>query len=174
VWIYGPSGCGKSTLLRALLGLWDWEGDVLYEGESLHQTDVLKKFRSVVGWVPQDPPEFPGTLNELLVQLNSFLPTKVSLNNWMSYIQKLGVDPLPKDLKSVSGGERRRIFLALALARKCRILFLDETLGSLDLKMRSVVDEVVKDSSVELVFTVAHDADANFNANKELRLEVSV
>ncbi|GJF31172.1 ABC transporter ATP-binding protein [Kitasatospora sp. NE20-6] len=144
--VAGPSGAGKSTLLNALTGLRPAdEGTVLYDGRDLYRD--YAELRRRIGLVPQD----------------DILHTQLTVRRALSYaaelrfpgdtakherearvaevIRELGLDSRADlVISSLSGGQRKRVSVALELLTKPSLLFLDEPTSGLDPGMeRSVM-----------------------------------
>lgn len=136
--IMGPSGCGKSTLLRALNGESPaTTGKVLIDGKDLQQNyDIIKQS---IGYVPQDDIVHKQlTVQEALYFTAKLrLPSDVTdteINATITEVLDMLLIPhiREKQIKSVSGGQRKRVCIALELMRMPDILFLDEPTSPLD------------------------------------------
>jgi molybdate transport system ATP-binding protein len=144
----GPSGAGKSTLLRAVAGLTPG-ADVTVDGD---EWTALPPERRSVGFVFQDYALFP----HLTVRRNvEFAGPSGDL------LERLRIanlaDARPREL---SGGERQRVALARALARRPRVLLLDEPLAALDPHTRDAVRGELRATLRELALptiVVTHD-----------------
>ena len=144
----GPSGAGKSTLLRAVAGL--------VPGGRVRVDDAdwsrLPPERRSVGFVFQDYALFP----HLTVRRNvEFAGPAGDLLERLSIAHL--ADARPNDL---SGGERQRVALARALARRPRVLLLDEPLAALDPHTRDAVRGELRATLRELglpTIVVTHD-----------------
>ncbi|MFB0631609.1 FHA domain-containing protein [Streptomyces sp. AB3(2024)] len=136
--VIGPSGSGKSTLLKALTGYRPAnEGDVLYDNRNLYKQ--FAELRQRIGLVPQD----------------DILHKELKVSTALKYAAKLRfpgdtaeseraarIDEVLRELKldihkdkkitSLSGGQRKRVSVALELLTKPSLIFLDEPTSGLD------------------------------------------
>ena len=154
--ILGASGSGKSTLMNVMSGLEKADkGEITVNETNLNaMTDKqLTEFRkNYVGFVFQQYYLLP----HLSVASNIKLGADLAKNNdFDEIIQALGLaDKLNKRPSELSGGEQQRVCIARSLAKKPRILFLDEPTGALDEKTgRDVLDCIMKQKE-KLGFTM--------------------
>jgi ABC-type multidrug transport system ATPase subunit len=149
--ILGVSGTGKSTLLNILNGnIRPQTGHVLINGYDIHHIKDREKLKGVIGYIPQDD----LLIEELTVYQNFYYNARLCLSSFpVSKIRK-AISRLMIDLdlwdirhlkvgnpldKVISGGQRKRINIALELIREPNILFVDEPTSGLS----SVDSEVV-------------------------------
>lgn len=140
--LMGPSGAGKTTLLEILTGQRRPEGGhVLFNGHNLHDAPQL---RSHIGYVPQeDIMHRDLTVFEVLhhaAQLR--LPPTISRKKVVAHVEKLitrmGLAHIRdsiiggESVRGVSGGQRKRVNIALELITEPPLLFLDEPTSGLD------------------------------------------
>lgn len=137
--LVGPSGAGKSSVLRAVAGLLRPEsGRVVLDGETWLDTargiDVAAERRSV-GFVFQDYALFPHLTVRRNVAYGA--PPGEAVEELLARF-RIGAlaEARPGEL---SGGERQRVALARSLARRPRLLLLDEPLAALDAHTRATV-----------------------------------
>lgn len=164
--LLGPNGAGKSTLLRAFAGLGDFTGTVRICGEpisSLSRREIARR----VALVPQDPPcDAPFTVRELVLMGRAPHLGRLALEGpsdlaiAVEAMRSADVlDLADRPIDEISGGERRRAFLARALAQRPRILLLDEPTAFLDLGHQASVLEHARRLADDglCVLAVLHD-----------------
>jgi ABC-type multidrug transport system ATPase subunit/pSer/pThr/pTyr-binding forkhead associated (FHA) protein len=136
--VIGPSGSGKSTLLRALTGYRPADqGEVLYDNRNLYKQ--FAELRQRIGLVPQD-----DILHKEL-QVKTALRYAAKLRfpgDTASAEREARIDEVLRELKldihadkritSLSGGQRKRVSVALELLTKPSLIFLDEPTSGLD------------------------------------------
>jgi ABC-type multidrug transport system fused ATPase/permease subunit len=161
----GPTGSGKTTLLRALLGLEPPMGKLQYGDVDLTQAPVGLHGRPFA-WVPQEAPLLTGTLREnvgLGDATDEAADAAIETVGLGTLQEQLGVDPIGSGGRPVSGGEKRLIALARALATGHPVLLLDEPTEGLDRPSRERIAEALgrlRGSRTVLVATHRTDLDA--------------
>jgi thiamine transport system ATP-binding protein len=142
--VLGPSGSGKSTLLRAIAGLQRLDGGAIaLDGRSLAGVPAHERR---VGLMFQDDALFPHRDVAQNVgfglRMQGTDPTTVAtrVGELLELVHLAGRER--RSVRSLSGGERKRVALARALAPSPRMLLLDEPLGGLD---RPLHDRLVRD-----------------------------
>lgn len=157
----GASGSGKSTLLRLLLGFEvPDEGSVLFRGEMM-TPEVARKVRKSVAFVGQSVELEPGKVEDAIAEVFSIRACgdPPSAEEVEKVLAELGLEKgmLAQQVKDLSGGERHRVGLAIAMLLGRSIFLLDEPTAALDAKLKSqVADLFLKNSDLTLL-TVAHD-----------------
>ncbi len=135
--VMGPSGCGKSTLLKALNGdSPPTSGRVFISGLELN--DHYDYIKTQIGYVPQDD----IVHRELTVEQSLFYAAKLRLEHSDSNFIKQKIEQVLKDLNiqhirhnlvgKISGGQRKRVSIAVEILTDPLILFLDEPTSPLD------------------------------------------
>ncbi|MBA2948462.1 ABC transporter ATP-binding protein/permease [Streptomyces himalayensis] len=136
--VIGPSGSGKSTLLKALTGYRPADqGDVLYDNRNLYKQ--FAELRQRIGLVPQDD----ILHKELTVKKALKYAAKLRFPaDTTSAEREARIDEVLRELKldihkekkvtSLSGGQRKRVSVALELLTKPSLIFLDEPTSGLD------------------------------------------
>ena len=135
VGIVGANGCGKSTLLNILSGLRRPDkGDIFFDGQRAYNKKNNKIFTAYVGYVPQENNLIP----ELTVKDNLIIwyRNKDYLEHEVKngFLQTFGIENM-YNMKAgtLSGGMKKRVSIACALAGNPPILILDEPDAALDL-----------------------------------------
>ncbi|MFG2139698.1 FHA domain-containing protein [Streptomyces sp. NPDC048650] len=149
--VVGPSGAGKSTLLNALTGLRPADdGSVLYDGRDLYRD--YAELRQRIGLVPQD-----DILHSQLTVRRALgyaarlrFPEDTARSERLArvdeVIHELGLDQrADQPIHSLSGGQRKRVSVALELLTKPSLLFLDEPTSGLDPGMDRSVMRMLRD-----------------------------
>ncbi|MBS6474656.1 MAG: ABC transporter ATP-binding protein [Clostridiales bacterium] len=145
--ILGASGSGKSTLLNIISGLERPDsGNVKYgtvDITQLSDTELTIFRRKNVGFVFQQYYLLPNMTVEKNVRMGADLADN---HNYQELISAVGLgDKLKKYPSELSGGEQQRTAIARALAKKPKVLFLDEPTGALDEKTgRQALDYICK------------------------------
>jgi molybdate transport system ATP-binding protein len=137
--LYGPSGAGKTTILRILAGLTDAASGYIRAGDEVwldtsRGFDHPARHRSI-GFVFQDFALFPHlTVRQ---QLEFALPKKQDKSIVSELLSLMELEELQHRKPALlSGGQQQRVALARAIARRPRLLLLDEPLSALDDDMR--------------------------------------
>lgn len=145
--ILGASGSGKSTLLHVISGLERPDsGEVFYDSTDITvlSDNELTEFRKEnIGFIFQQYYLLPNMDVDRNVKMGADLAGN---KNYREVIEAVGLgEKLHKYPSELSGGEQQRISVARALAKKPRVLFLDEPTGALDEQTgRQVLDYIYK------------------------------
>ncbi len=178
--IIGSTGCGKSTLVQLLPRFYDvTEGSITIDGQDIRDL-TMESVRQNIGFVPQKGILFSGTiasnirfgapnasdeevrLAAEIAQASDFIEEKE--HGYDSAVAQGG--------GNVSGGQKQRLAIARAIARKPKILIFDDSFSALDFKtdvaVRKALGEHVKDSTV---FIVAQRVSTILSADQILVLD---
>lgn len=166
--IMGASGAGKSTLLNVLNGSAPpTHGTVKINGINIH-SDV-DEIEGIIGFVSQDD----LLIEELTVYQNLYFNARLCFDNYSAEEINASVDRVLRNLglyeikdiqvgsplnKKISGGQRKRLNIALELIREPAILFLDEPTSGLSSRDSENIMDLLKELSLKgkLVFAVIH------------------
>ncbi len=159
VGILGGSGVGKTTLLNVLSGITrPQKGTILINGYNLYSEEDKIHLKGVIGFVPQDD----LLIEELTVYQNLYYSAKMCLDNLTESklvevvnktLSELDLDEI-RDLKVgntlnkvISGGQRKRLNIALELIREPTILFVDEPTSGLSSVDSEIVMNLLKEQT---------------------------
>ena len=143
--IVGTNGSGKSTLLSIIAGIRKADSGTI----EICGKDISKKPRyatEYIGYIPQENPVFP----DLSVKDNLMLwysDSKVTYEQAVSggVIEMLGLTPiLSQKVKTLSGGMRKRLSIAMAVANDPPVIILDEPSAALDLPTKLLIRDYLK------------------------------
>lgn len=175
--IVGATGCGKSTLMSLLLGeLTASSGEIKIAGKLIKTMNDVNSL-NCVACVSQDDVLFAGSLLENI----SFFDDKLD-REWAETCTKMvgiydeimampmGFQTLVGDMGSVlSGGQKQRIFIARALYKKPKILFLDEATSHLNIEKEQEINKMIKSLNITRVM-IAHRPETIASADRVIKL----
>jgi ABC-2 type transport system ATP-binding protein len=127
--LVGSNGAGKTTLLKLLVGLSSsskGNAEVLNKSPS-QNTDYLEN----IGYLAQEIPLYEGFNAGEHIKMGEKLNQKWDSGLAISRLEELDI-PLDRPVSKLSGGQRAQVGLALALAKKPKLLLLDEPVAALD------------------------------------------
>jgi len=168
--VVGPNGAGKSTLIRAVLGLVTPDtGRVRIFGASPSEVDP-----GLVGYVPQVKGldrTFPArALDLVLTSLHQRWPFRVrpeERDRARAALARVGAEHLAdRALDGLSGGELQRVYLARSLARRPRLILLDEPATGIDVAGAADLYDVLEDDQATrdtTIVMVTHDWNAAYH-----------
>ena len=181
--LLGPSGTGKSVLLKTAIGLLEPDrGDVIVDGISIARATAaeLKHVRSKLGYVFQNAALFDSLTvaeNLWLAQCDerSTKQVRQCRDEAADLLRKVNLDPvvLEKYPAELSGGMRKRVGVARAIAHRPRYLLWDEPTTGLDPVNADNIDELILELAGELGVTsivVTHDLDTAFEVGDRIAL----
>ena len=135
--LVGSNGAGKTTLIRCLLGEYRYQGMVTVDGlePREHRREVLAR----IGFVPQLPPPLKMPVGQLLRFCASLCDTTPA--PMIEVARRLGLDPdryRHQPFVRLSGGQKQKLLIAIALGRATELLVMDEPAANLDPEARHV------------------------------------
>lgn len=154
--ILGASGSGKSTLLNVASGLENVDsGSILYDGKNIcdmNDREVTVFRKNTIGYVFQQYFLLPGLNVDKNVKMGADLAGNA---DYRKLIEAVGLaDKMKKYPHELSGGEQQRVSIARALAKKPKVLYLDEPTGALDETTGRLVLYLLCELQREMGFTM--------------------
>ena len=150
--IVGPSGCGKSTLLKLIAGInQETDGSIFWNGRNLSEEGDLEE--SEIGYVPQFSIAYEALTVEENIESTIRLRAKTAgKNEFYDLVDKVlaaaGLEAIrDRMVKVLSGGQRRRLSLALELVTDPVLLLCDEVTSGLDPKSEKEIVQLMYDLS---------------------------
>ncbi len=166
--LIGPNGSGKTTLFRILCGMEKGErGTVLYENKETTKMSLKQKACAFAVIRQKETMAFPFTcLETVAMGLHPHMARFGSLSSnhmaemetAMNLTDTLQFAQTP--VTSLSGGETQRVMLARALVQKPKLLFLDEAMSDLDIRVKIQVHKMLKTLMAKTgltIFSIDHD-----------------
>ena len=149
--LLGPNGVGKSTIFNLITGLISPDfGSIIINSETVNKYPIYQRtLKFKIGFVPQNG----GYFHDLTVYQNLKAIAEITIDN-LSYreekinslISQLELDPV-RDIKAdiLSGGQKKKLVIALALISDPKILLLDEPFAALDVMTIKTLQEIIVD-----------------------------
>ncbi len=137
VGLLGPNGAGKTTVFTMIMGLVKPDnGRIMLEGQSITHLPLFQRGQLGIGYLPQEPSIFRGltvTGNILAVLENHVHGRAARKQRLQSLLEEFSITHLAKsNALALSGGERRRVEIARALAADPAFMLLDEPFAGVD------------------------------------------
>jgi len=147
--LLGPNGVGKSTIFNLITGLINPDyGSIIINSEKVNKYPIYKRtLKFKIGFVPQ----YGGFFHDLTVYENLNAIAEISINDSNKRIEKVNsliskfeLDPI-RDTKAklLSGGEKKKLVIAISLISEPRILLLDEPFAALDVMTIKILQEII-------------------------------
>ncbi|MBO5287700.1 MAG: ATP-binding cassette domain-containing protein [Clostridia bacterium] len=134
--ITGPNGGGKSTLAKIIAGIYPvTSGQILLDGEDITNKSITERAKMGISFAFQQPVRFKGlTVRDLITMASG---KKISVSEACSYLSEVGLcarDYIDREINaSLSGGELKRIEIAMIIARGTKLSVFDEPEAGIDL-----------------------------------------
>jgi len=147
--LLGPNGVGKSTIFNLITGLISPDfGSIIIDSKVVNQYPIYQRtLKFKIGFVPQ----YGGFFHDLTVYENLKAIAEITIDN-LSYrnekidslISKFELDPI-RDIKAdfLSGGQKKKLVIAISLISNPRILLLDEPFAALDVMTIKTLQEII-------------------------------
>ena len=161
--IIGSTGCGKSTLVNLIPRFYDVTGgQITLDGKDIRRIS-MEELREEIGFVPQKGVLFSGTIASNLRfgkadATDEDIKEAAEISQAAEFIEtkKEKYDsPIAQGGSNVSGGQKQRLAIARAIAKKAKVLVFDDSFSALDMKtdaaLRKELNEKVQDASIVIV-----------------------
>ncbi len=137
VGLLGPNGAGKTTVFTMIMGLVKPDrGRILLDGRPITHLPLFQRGRLGIGYLPQEPSIFRGMSVEgnILAILEGHVRSRIERKRRLAgLLEEFSITHLARaDALSLSGGERRRVEIARALAADPDFMLLDEPFAGVD------------------------------------------
>ena len=156
--LLGPNGVGKSTIFNLITGLISPDyGSIIINSEKVNKFPIFERtLKFKIGFVPQSG----GFFHDMTVNENLNAIAEITLNNKSarnekvnSLISKFELEPV-RDIKAklLSGGQRKKLVIAIALISDPKILLLDEPFAALDVMTIKILQEIIVNLQVFKIY----------------------
>src|SRR6202030_136428 len=168
--LLGPNGAGKTTLINVICGIVNRSGgDISVDG-----LDILKDYRTVRSLIGLVPQELTTDAFETVWDTVSFSRGLFGKRKNPAHIEKVLtelslLDKKDDQIRTLSGGMKRRVLIAKALSHEPKILFLDEPTAGVDVELRKDMWQVVRElraSGVTIILTTHYIEEAQNMADR--------
>lgn len=140
--LIGPNGSGKTTLIRVLLGLVQHGGRVLVDGKPVDRDAIAPR----IAYVPQIAPQVAASCADLVRAITDLRGIEIAAVREIAARLDLRFDDVARrPFRSLSGGSKQKLLIALALAARPELLILDEPTASLDAEARGTFYELQRE-----------------------------
>lgn len=153
--LIGSNGAGKTTLIRCLLGHYRHKGDILLGGEkvSTHNRSMLE----AIAFVPQLPPPLKMPVADLIKF--SCASGKADKNKIWDIADKLGLELailMSIPFNRLSGGQKQKLLISIAMARPAKLLIFDEPSANLDPAARAAFLDLLAQHKDRAMLIASH------------------
>ncbi len=134
--VTGPNGSGKSTLAKIVAGiLTPTEGQIVLDGVDITDKSITERAKLGIGFAFQQPVRFKGITVKDMLSIAAGRDTDISqICNMLSEVGLCARDYVNREINaSLSGGELKRIEIAMIMARKSKVSIFDEPEAGIDL-----------------------------------------
>lgn len=173
----GKSGTGKTTLLKILLGFTKPSEGTIYFRNRVIDSKTCWEARKEIAYVVQDTDLGEGKVKSLLDDIFSYRANKEKLDHekLRAFMRELELenDILEKNFQELSGGEKQRIGILIALLLNRNIYLLDEVTSALDAKLKKKIADYFLAREDWTLLIVSHDREWERDGMKTINIETS-
>ena len=152
--LIGSNGAGKTTLIRCLLGEYSFDGEITLDGKNPRRE--RKEVLSRIGFVPQLPPPLKMPVQQLLDFSAS--DCGCSTEEMVSVAEQLGLELetiRKRAFIKLSGGQKQKLLIAIALGRATNLLIMDEPAANLDPEARHILFSMLEKKRKETAMLIS-------------------
>ena len=164
--VLGPNGCGKTTIFNSIMGICRInEGNIFVNNIKINNLPIHEratKFR--IGYIPQNSSVFLGLTCEENIRAIAEVKIKeksLQENKIQELLSDFNLEYL-KNIKAInlSGGEKKRLCISMALVSNPQILLMDEPFAALDLITIDMIKKIIVDLQKKLISVIVTDHNA--------------
>lgn len=160
--ITGPNGSGKSTLAKIIMGIeLPDSGTITFLGKDITNLDITSRAKLGIGFAFQQPVKFKGLTVKNLIEIAS--NNTVTMKEACDYLAEVGLcakEYINRQIDSkLSGGELKRIEIAMIIAKKSALTIFDEPEAGIDLwSFNNLIDifEKIKNGDNRTIIAITH------------------
>ena len=155
--ITGPNGSGKSTLAKIIMGIEKPDsGNIFLDGQDITNLSITEKAKLGIGFAFQQPVKFKGITVKDMINLSA--SANLKMNEICDYLSDVGLcakEYIDREVdNSLSGGELKRIEIAMIEAKKSKLTIFDEPEAGIDLWSFNSLIQVFKKLREEIKGTI--------------------
>lgn len=160
--ITGPNGSGKSTLAKIIMGMETPDsGKIFFEGKDITKLPINERANLGIGFAFQQPVKFKGLTVKDLIEISS--GNSIKMNEACNYLADVGLcakEYINRQIDSkLSGGELKRIEIAMLIAKNSKLTIFDEPEAGIDLwSFNNLINvfEKMKSTSENTILAISH------------------
>ena len=160
--ITGPNGSGKSTLAKIIMGIENPDsGKIIFEGKDITNISITERAKSGIGFAFQQPVKFKGLTVRDLIEISAGNTMKIcDACDILADVGLCAQEYLNREVNSeLSGGELKRIEIAMLAAKKSKLTIFDEPEAGIDLwSFNNLIDvfEKMHDDIKGSIMVISH------------------
>lgn len=160
--ITGPNGSGKSTLAKIIMGIEKPdEGQILFLGQDITNLNITERAKIGIGFAFQQPVRFKGLTVKDLIEIAA--GNSISMKDACEYLAEVGLcakEYINRQVDSkLSGGELKRIEIAMLAAKNSKLTIFDEPEAGIDIwSFNNLINifEKMKNTQNNTIITISH------------------